>query len=90
MRSSSNLVEIERHVRNAHDLPPIDINDLLVEQVASDAKHVLIAMVRGQLFIAKPEPFQVDAVHLVIANGQPSRPAAQQKSVDTNGVNAGH
>ena len=45
---------LERDVVYTYDLAPVDVDNLLIEQVAPDPQHVLVIVIRRQYFIDQP------------------------------------
>src|ERR1043166_1166368 len=84
------LAQFEGNIVDPHHLAPLGIDDLLIEQVAHHAQHVLVGVVRGQVLVAKINTVQGDGPDLVVTDGQPGPAAANQVTVDANRVYQGN
>ena len=66
--------DVERDVGDAHHLAAVRVDDLLVEQVAHEPEHVLVVVVRRQLFVVEEEAVEADGAHLswrTVSHAQP-------------------
>ena len=89
----AHAIELDAHgdVVDADHLAAVDVDDLLVQQVAGDAQHVLVVMVGDEDFLAELDAFgQGDGADLIEADGEPGVGAADQEAVDAGGVDQGH
>ncbi len=55
--AGSVVLDFEGDIGDAHHFAAVDVDDLLVEQVARDAQHVFVVVIGDELFVA-----QLDAV----------------------------
>ena len=63
-------------------LRPERIDDLLIEQVANHAQHVLVGVIRSKLFVPEIDALERDGSDLVVADAEPGPSAAYQEAVD--------
>src|SRR2546422_941439 len=75
--------------RRPSTIAAMGVDDLLVEQVAHDAKHVLVGMIRREMFVLEKDAVKGDGPHLVVAYGQPGPAAAQKMAIDSGGMDEG-
>ncbi len=52
------MVDVESDVGDAHHFAALAVDDLLVEQVAHQAQHVLVGVVRRELFVFEEDAFE--------------------------------
>jgi len=52
------MTDVEGHVGDPDHLASLRIDDLLVEQIAHHAQHVLVGMIRRELLVLKIDAFQ--------------------------------
>src|SRR5262249_5912893 len=78
--------DFERDVVDAHHFAAVDVDNLLVKQIAGDPQHVLVIMVGGEYFIAEPDAIERNGVALIVADGEPGRSGPDQKAVHTEGI----
>src|SRR5206468_1388400 len=78
-------------VVDADHLAPGDVDDLLIQQVAPDAQHILVVVIRDEQFVAQVDSaFQADGTDLVVAQGEPRiASAAKQDAIDAGSVDQG-
>ena len=89
VRVSRAAVAVDFHgdVVDPHHLAAVDVDDLLVEEVARDAQHVLVVVVRDELLVVEADASaEVDGADLVVADGEPGVRAAHQEAVDAGGM----
>ena len=77
---------LERDVGDAHHFAALRVDDLLVEQVAHQAQHVLVGVVGREHLVAQVDAVERDGADLIVADGQPGPAAADQEAVDADGV----
>ena len=80
---------VDRHgdIGDAHHFAAGDVDDLLIQQIAADAQHVLVVVVGDELLVAELDaPVEGDGADLVEADGEPGVAAAHQEAVDAGGV----
>ena len=46
-------LDFKGKIGDAHHLAAVDIDDLLIEQVARDAQHIFVVVIGNELFIAE-------------------------------------
>src|SRR5579863_5884320 len=78
---------LETDVGNAHDFPAVYVDNLLVEKIALDAQHVLVRVIRIELFVAELDTVQRNGGNLVVTDRKPGRSRAHQIAVDPSGMN---
>jgi len=83
------LGDEERDVGDADHFAALNINDLLVEQIAYQPEHVLIVVVRREQFVAQVESVQRDRANLIVADGEPGPASPYQVAVHADGVDEG-
>jgi hypothetical protein len=82
------VVDLHRDVVYPHHLAAVDVDDLLVEQVARDPHHVLVVVVRDELLVVERDAAaEGDGGDLVVPDDQPGVRAAHQETVDAGRVN---
>ena len=85
------VVDSHGDVGHAHHLPASHVDDLLVQQVAPDAQHVLVVVIRREHLVVQYDALtQDDGADLVVADGQPGVAAADQDAVDAGGADHGN
>ncbi len=82
--------DLEGDVVDAHNLAAVDVDDLLIQQVARDTQHVLVVVVGDENFIAEADTVKRNGSDLIVANGEPGRSGADQVPVDAKGIHQGH
>ena len=77
----------ERDVVDANYFSPLGVDDLLVEKIAHHAQHVLVGMIRREIFVAEMNAVERNGTDLVVADRQPRRTAAaDQVAIDANRI----
>ena len=85
------IVDSHGDVGHAHHLAAGHVDDLLVQQVAPDAQHVLVVVIRRELLVVQLDALaQDDGADLVVADGKPRIAAADQDAVDARGADHGN
>ena len=51
--SRSSCVTSKADIGDAHHFAAVDVDNLLIEQIALDAQHVLVGVIRIKLFVAE-------------------------------------
>ena len=73
-------------VVDADNFSALRVDDLLIEQVAHHAKHVLVGMVWGEKLVLKVDAVGTNSLHLVVADAEPAGTGAHQKTVHAHRV----
>src|SRR5262249_34130888 len=76
----------EGDVVDPHDLAPIDVDNLLIEQVAADAQHVLVVVVGSELFIGQPDAVERDCGDLIVTDGEPGAARSYKVAIHAESV----
>ena len=84
------VLDLEGDIGDPHHLAALAVDDLLVEQIADHAQHVLVGMIGGELFVAEVNSVERNGADLIVADGQPSPAAAHQEAVDAGGMDQGN
>ncbi len=80
-------LDFEGEIGDAHHLAAVDIDNLLVEQVARDAQHVFVVVIGNELFVAERDAIAEDnGADLIVADGEPGGAAADQETIDAGSV----
>ena len=84
-------MDVHGDVVDAHHLAAVDIDDLLIEQVAADAQHVLVVMVGEELLVAElnAPSREMERIWSKRTVSQVSA-AAHQEAVDAGRMLEGH
>src|SRR5690349_18621208 len=77
---------LESNVIDTDDLTTKSVDDLLIEEVTGDPKHVLIRVVRGELLVTKVDAVERNARHLNETDSQPRGSGAHQKALHTHRI----
>ena len=85
------ITPVDRHsfksnISDADHFAAMDIDDLLVEQVAAKAEHVIVAVIRDKLFVLQVDTVKGDGLNLIVTYGEPSPAAAKQVAIHANCV----
>jgi len=80
---------LEGDVGDADHLAAFDVDDLLVEKIAFETEHIVIAMVGSELFIAEPDAIERDGLNLVMTDSEPGPAATEEIAVYANGIDEG-
>ena len=87
MSRTPSLLDPHGDVVDAHHFAAGDVDDLLVQQVAPDAQHVLVVVVRDEHLVAEEDALgEADGADLIVADGEPGIAAAHQQAVDAGGA----
>ena len=81
---------LQSHIVDADNFAAVDINNLLVEQIALDAQHVFIGMVRIELLVGKLYPAQGNPGDLIVTDRKPGSAPAHQNAVNPGRVDEGN
>ncbi len=80
-------VNFKSEIGDPNYLTAVDIDDLLIEQIAGDAQHVLVVMIGNELLFAQRDAVaERDGADLIVADGEPGVGAADQKTIDAGGM----
>ena len=74
---------------DADDFAAVDIDDLLIQQVAADAEHVLIGVVGHHDFIVQADTGERDFGDLAVAHGEPGAARAYQEAIHAGDIDQG-
>ena len=81
---------VQGDVVDADHLATVDIDNLLVQEVALHTQHVLIGVVRVEALVGELDSVgERDAGDLVVADREPGAPGGDQKPVNPGGVDEG-
>ena len=83
------MLDLEGDIGDAHHFAALPVDDLLIEQIADQAQHVLVGMVGRELLVLEVDPVERNGADLVVADGQPGPAAAHQEAVHAGGMNRG-
>ena len=53
MSRASCALDFEGEIGDAHHFAAVDVDDLLIEQIARDAQHVFVVVIGNELFVAE-------------------------------------
>ena len=80
-------LDFKGQICDANHLAAVDIDDLLIEQVARDAQHVFIVVIGYELFIAQRDAIaKGNGADLIVADGEPGGADTDQKAIDTGSM----
>ena len=74
-------LQFKRDVVDPHHLAAVDVDNLLVEQVAPHAQHVFVGVIGEELLVAELDAIKADQRNLVVADRKPGATGAYQKAV---------
>ncbi len=83
------MPHFEAHVGDADHFTAVDVDDLLIEQIALQAQHVLVRMIGVEFFVAELDAVEGDVRNLVVTDGKPGTAGADEVAIDAGGVNQG-
>ena len=83
------MVQLEADIGYADHFAAVDIDDLLIEEIALDAQDVLVGVVWIELFVAELDAGERDGCDLVVADGKPGGSGTHKIPVNAGGVNEG-
>ena len=84
------VADLERNVIDTDDFAPVHVDDLLIQQIALDAQHVLVGMIGREVLVGEVNAVERNGGNLVEADAQPGPAAAHQEAVDAGGMNQGN
>ena len=84
------LAELKGHVVDADHFAALRVDDLLVQQIAHQAQHVLVGMIGREVFVAQMNAIERNGVDLIVTHREQGPVAADQKTIDADRVDQGN
>src|SRR5260370_15891287 len=75
---------------DAHYFVAVHVDDLLIQQVASDSQHILIVVIRSEHLIAQTNTLERDRLDLIVPDAEPGGSRANQISIHTERIGQRH
>jgi len=81
------VADFKRDVVDPDHFAPVHIDNLLIEQIAVDAKHVLVGVVRVEALVRKLNAlFERDVRDLIVTDGKPGPAGTYKEAVNPRGM----